>query len=506
MILATALLSLSMWEDQGPTYQTSGWCSPIVINAQGPVTITCTGVDPSALKTLNAELARQKLEETAAVKQANEWAARYHALQNELAQQTTHGGLTQKAAALLAKGDLDGAEEILKDIVAKDHPLEVGIAQDNFNLAQVLELKFQHDEALIAYRKAYALEPTDVEFGLAYAKVLREVNKIQDAQGVYTDLLGADGPPANPTPQISVYDKGKLSNDLAGLYVSKGQEDEALALLTPITAYLNQIRKDVMAHKANPEDLLFADSSFASNKTLLFQNIHHHGIPPRYLFQNSQASVDYQSQTLNQRKKDAKEGAVNDYDMALAYLHALDATNIWMDTGCGLLLQPNSTDAVPTDPQTIQLAFRACNGYAATGSLADQYSPHLTALEPSSSKSHLASLYARCYSDLETKSISTVLTNGMDQTPPGETAEQLHSVAEGCRVKADALYQEVFQAIPDSVAGEYGEFLNSELIHSKDGSLAVSTTTIQSKLQQVASHISSTDPGSVLGMWIFLDQ
>jgi hypothetical protein len=79
-------------------------------------------------------------------------------------------------------------------------------------------------------------------------------------------------------------------------------------------------------------------------------------------------------------------------------------------------------------------------------------------------------------------------------------------VAEGCRVKADALYQEVFQAIPDSVAGEYGEFLNSELIHSKDGSLAVSTTTIQSKLQQVASHISSTDPGSVLGMWIFLDQ
>jgi hypothetical protein len=495
-----------MWADQGPTYQTSGWCSPIVINPQAPVTITCTGVDPSALKTLNAELARQKLEETAAVKQANEWAARYHALQKELAQQTNHGGLTQKAAALLARGDLDGAEKILKDIVAKDRPLGVGIAQDNFNLAQVQELKFQHQEAFVAYRTAYALEPANVEFGLAYAKVLRELNKIQDAQGVYTDLLGANATPANPAPQISVYDRGKLSNNLAGLYVSSGREDEALALLTPIAVYLSQIRKDLMANKAKPEDMLFADGSFASNRTLLFQNIHHREMPPRYLFQNSQASVDYQAQTLNQRKKDAKEGVVNDYDMALAYLHALDAANIWMHTGCGLLLQPDSTDAVPADPQMIQLAFKACNGYAKTGSLADQYSPHLTALEPSSYKSHLALLYASCYSDLETKSISTALSNGIEQIPSGETAGQLLSVAEGCRVKADALYQEVFNAIPDSVAGEYSEFLNSELTHSKDGTLAVSTTTIQSKLQQVAPHISSTDPGSVLEMWIFFDQ
>ena len=39
--------------------KSSGWCSPNIANVAGNVTLNCIGVDPRALKRLNAELSRK---------------------------------------------------------------------------------------------------------------------------------------------------------------------------------------------------------------------------------------------------------------------------------------------------------------------------------------------------------------------------------------------------------------------------------------------------------------
>jgi hypothetical protein len=79
MILAEVML-LAAVAAQAPTVvrqTTTGWCSPIITNVTGNVTVNCIGVDPRALKRLNAELNRTSKELSGKIDEANEWAERY---------------------------------------------------------------------------------------------------------------------------------------------------------------------------------------------------------------------------------------------------------------------------------------------------------------------------------------------------------------------------------------------------------------------------------------------
>lgn len=91
---------------------TSGWCSPIITNVTGNVTVNCIGVDPRALRFLNGELSRKNQELSAKIEEANEWADRYHQLETLLNQPGPNAELSRQAAEYLHQGDLDKAKNI----------------------------------------------------------------------------------------------------------------------------------------------------------------------------------------------------------------------------------------------------------------------------------------------------------------------------------------------------------------------------------------------------------
>src|SRR5438552_3505347 len=87
-MLNLVLLSLAIAAGQATqrvsVQQSSGWCSPNIANVIGNVTVNCIGVDPRALKRLNAELSRKNLELADRIRQANEWTTRYKELESQL--------------------------------------------------------------------------------------------------------------------------------------------------------------------------------------------------------------------------------------------------------------------------------------------------------------------------------------------------------------------------------------------------------------------------------------
>ena len=64
--------------------KTSDWCSPVIANVVGNVSI---GVDPRALKRLNEQLRAMKLDRDKAVQVADEWTTRYKELETRLSRE-----------------------------------------------------------------------------------------------------------------------------------------------------------------------------------------------------------------------------------------------------------------------------------------------------------------------------------------------------------------------------------------------------------------------------------
>src|SRR5215468_10204230 len=85
---------------------TTGWCSPAVGKAEN-VTIVCQGVDPKALARLNELLDKKDLELTDKIREAEEWARKYHELEQRLATEGQESPLAQQAQALIKEGKLE---------------------------------------------------------------------------------------------------------------------------------------------------------------------------------------------------------------------------------------------------------------------------------------------------------------------------------------------------------------------------------------------------------------
>src|ERR1700679_677379 len=111
-MLDTALISLVLLAaaQQAPVkivQQSSGWCSPNIANVSGNVTVICKGVDPRALKVLNDELDRKKLQANDRLREAVQWARRYKLLEERLNQSGDDSDLSQQAEEYLHAGELD---------------------------------------------------------------------------------------------------------------------------------------------------------------------------------------------------------------------------------------------------------------------------------------------------------------------------------------------------------------------------------------------------------------
>jgi hypothetical protein len=125
------------------TQQTSGWCSPAIANVVGNVTVTCIGVDPRALKTLNAELSRKSLQLADKIQEANIWAQRYKELEARLRQTPDDLTLSRQAEKYLHEGQLDKAGDILDQILGEEEKQIDRTADNHYNRALVFELQFR---------------------------------------------------------------------------------------------------------------------------------------------------------------------------------------------------------------------------------------------------------------------------------------------------------------------------------------------------------------------------
>ena len=122
MILISFLLALTttIGQQQVIVQKSSGWCSPNIANVRGNVTVTCIGVDPRALRKLNAELQQKGLKLADKIREADQWTEKYKELESRLSAAGDDVVLSKQAEEYLHKGDLDKAGAILDRILGQE--------------------------------------------------------------------------------------------------------------------------------------------------------------------------------------------------------------------------------------------------------------------------------------------------------------------------------------------------------------------------------------------------
>jgi tetratricopeptide (TPR) repeat protein len=168
------MLGLSTVQAAVITQKTEGWCSPAVGETQGNVTIICQGVDSKALEVLNESLRLMNLQLGEKIKEADEWARKYHELSQRLAEAGQDNELARQAHALLREGKLEDAGALLDRLIESG---EERLAAYHFDRAQVFALQFKLLEALPHYEKAYQDRPRNLQDAHAYALALQHQNR-----------------------------------------------------------------------------------------------------------------------------------------------------------------------------------------------------------------------------------------------------------------------------------------------------------------------------------------
>ena len=247
MLAAHLLLTAAVMNNPLSTQQTiqttSGWCSPIISNVVGNVTVTCIGVDPRALAVLNRKLSRTKLKLGNAIEQANHWANLYHSLEESLRDSDTNEGLSKRAEEYLHQGDLDRAKAILDRILENDEHEEVRIASDHYKRGLVSELQFKQKEALTQYARAYQIQPDSVKYGNKYAELLSQENEFTQAESILDVILGRARAEAEKNPDLNRPALAEVLTSQAQILSATARFDRAEADYQESLFILREIRK-----------------------------------------------------------------------------------------------------------------------------------------------------------------------------------------------------------------------------------------------------------------------
>jgi Tfp pilus assembly protein PilF len=246
MLLQTlfALVSILM---QGPTrpnvvQSSSGFCSPNFANITGNVTVNCYGVDPRALRHLNAELRRKKLALADKVREANMWAARYKELEERLLAEGNESLLSKRAEEYLHRGDLEKAGAVLDELIALEEKKVDRTAADHFNRGLVYELQFRPQEALPHFALAYRYRPENCKFAEEYARVLVQQGDLQNAEPILATFVDRNRDLSNAEPKTFLC-VNELRNDLGLLYQKTHRSDKAESIFQEILESFSQLTK-----------------------------------------------------------------------------------------------------------------------------------------------------------------------------------------------------------------------------------------------------------------------
>ena len=163
---------------------TTGWCSPVIANVTGNVTVNCIGVDPRALTRLNAQLAKKNQQLNASIAEANQWVERYNELDAQLKAAGSNSELSKQAQEYVHQGDFEKAREILDRLLKQDASEQSRIATDYFQRGLISQLEFKPLEALPDFERAYTLSPDNLRFARRYASDLIDVHEFARAEPV----------------------------------------------------------------------------------------------------------------------------------------------------------------------------------------------------------------------------------------------------------------------------------------------------------------------------------
>jgi len=216
---------------------TSGWCSPAIDNVVGDVTVNCKGVDPRALKRLNALLSQKNQELSEKIREANEWAERYHELEKRLAEAGNDVGLSHQAEESLHEGDLETAGSILDRILKNEEKQVDRIAANHYNRALVFELQFRTVDALPHLEQAYQYRPSNFKYALEYANALLKEGQFAESRKVTDQGLKKLRQLAEDNPSVYLPNLAGFLNNLGILQIrtqelKKAQEtyEEAISI------------------------------------------------------------------------------------------------------------------------------------------------------------------------------------------------------------------------------------------------------------------------------------
>src|SRR5271165_6954018 len=195
-VLVPLVIMAALQQPPAPTVQkSSGWCSPNIANVVGNVTVNCIGVDPRALKRLNAELNRKNLQLVDKIREADEWTRRYKELETQLSAAGDDSVLSRQAEDYLHEGELEKAGAILDEILGSEEKQIDRTAANHYNRALVFELQFRPLDALPHLKKAYQLATAnespseEVKYGQEYAALLLAQNDFSRAEPVLQGTL-----------------------------------------------------------------------------------------------------------------------------------------------------------------------------------------------------------------------------------------------------------------------------------------------------------------------------
>ena len=271
--LAAVLFLLPAWSAAqtpgvagSPSQASTGNCSPNIVNSgSGPVTVqligSCNGIDPRLLRdltqsmqkflaqfpktigNLNELLDKKNVELAEKVREVEDWTKKYGELSQRLEEQPADDELSRQAADALKEGNLNRAEALLKELLAKEEKQVDRTARNHFNLALAYDLQLRPLLALPEYEKAYQYRPQEFLYAFAYAAILSKQNRYPAAEPVYLVALRD----ARDLPKDSAaYLPGiaMTLNNLGALYSDTQRLKEAEGAYTEVLAAFRQLAKE----------------------------------------------------------------------------------------------------------------------------------------------------------------------------------------------------------------------------------------------------------------------
>jgi tetratricopeptide (TPR) repeat protein len=228
VMLLLALALAGAQETTVTQQNSSGWCSPNIANVTGNVTVICNGVDPRGLNQLNKQLHQNKLEAGELVQKANEWAAKYHELEQRLVSSRNTSESSKQAEDYLHQGKLDEAGQILDQIIGEEEKDIDMTAANYFNRGLIFELQFNMVDALPCFEKAHRYRPDELKYAHEYAVTLTSENRPAEAEAIFSEDLKKLRLLAKNDPKVYQPFLASTLNDLGAIYLGSNRLQEAM--------------------------------------------------------------------------------------------------------------------------------------------------------------------------------------------------------------------------------------------------------------------------------------